>query len=129
MYKLRLGWYCCLLAPGCTVKNPICSPPIRASGAQVLLVANETCGADRLRQWLEADGHRVDLVDEADAALTSFAERDPPEVVVVALRMPILDAWTLVRRLRTASNDLGVVVVTRFRREATLHSTVEAEYV
>jgi DNA-binding response OmpR family regulator len=79
------------------------SPP----SPRVLLVEDEQEIADLMRDFLEADGFRVDHALDGDAALTALAA-GAPDCVLLDVMLPGLSGFELCRRIR-GSSDVPVL--------------------
>ncbi len=66
-----------------------------------------------LVKLLRAEGHEVDAVGTAAEVLESVRS-DPPEILVLDLRLPDGSGLELLPRLKTLAPDLKVVVITAF---------------
>ena len=82
-------------------------------GRLILVVDDEPGIAKLLRIVLEADGHRVAVAADGQAALARVAERRP-DLVVLDLDMPELGGFEVCRRLKSdpATRLLPVLVLT-----------------
>lgn len=69
------------------------------TGLRVLLVEGDAQNAECMTLLLEMYGHQVRLARSGPAAL-QMAEADPPDVVLLETRLPGMDGWEVVRRLR-----------------------------
>jgi CheY-like chemotaxis protein len=89
--------------------------PVARRPLTVLVVDDEPHVQEALRLFLEALGSRVVVAGDGEAGLAA-ATRESPDLVLTDLRMPRLDGWELVRRLR-ATPDLAatpIVAVSAF---------------
>ncbi len=81
----------------------------------VLVVDDEADVRLVARVILEAAGYDVHEADSGEAALTALDDGLVPDVLLLDVRMPGIDGWEVLDRLRTAPgkfNDLPVVVFT-----------------
>jgi putative two-component system response regulator len=76
-----------------------------------LVVDDEPQLRDALRRVLESSGYEVLVASSGLAALESLAEGDVP-LVISDIRMPGMDGFTLLRRIRQDWPDTAVVMVT-----------------
>jgi DNA-binding response OmpR family regulator len=77
----------------------------------VLVVEDEDDGADSLAELLGLFGFRV-VVARTGASALAAAEADPPDVVLLDIRLPDIDGWEVARRMREmASGGRQPVVV------------------
>jgi DNA-binding response OmpR family regulator len=63
-----------------------------------------------LRRGLEADGHEVRLATDGQAAVDSFFE-GTPDLAILDLNMPRLDGTEVLRILRSAADDLPILIL------------------
>src|SRR6476646_4244602 len=98
-------------------------PPSRES-LSVLVVDAYRDAADSLTELLRLHGHGVQTAYHPAAALAA----DPPDVVILELRLPGTDGWELVRRMRgrPAEKQPLFVAVTTCGRDADRQKSGEA---
>jgi two-component system response regulator MprA len=77
----------------------------------VLVVDDDRAVRESLRRSLEFNGYVVSLAGDGAEALASIA-RETPDAVVMDVLMPRLDGIEATRALRTAGNDLPILVLT-----------------
>jgi two-component system response regulator MprA len=77
----------------------------------VLVVDDDRAVRDSLRRSLEFNGYDVALANDGAEALAGIAG-SPPDVVVMDVMMPRLDGVEATRALRSAGNDVPVLVLT-----------------
>jgi DNA-binding response OmpR family regulator len=77
--------------------------------ARILLAEDEQQIGDMVAFKLTNSGHQVVRVVDGEAALTA-AERDRPDVVILDVMMPLVDGFTVLRRLK-ANPDLRTIPV------------------
>jgi two-component system response regulator MprA len=84
-----------------------------APGAKprVLVVDDDKAVRESLRRSLEFNGYDVVLAGDGAEALAAIAATSP-DVVVMDVMMPRLDGLEATRALRTAGNDLPILVLT-----------------
>lgn len=75
----------------------------------VLVVDDDPAVIDTFTAWFELDGFDVRTANDGESALRSAPGVD---AVILDLRMPVLDGLGFLRRLRSAGQDVGVVIVT-----------------
>ncbi|MBA2564946.1 MAG: sigma-54-dependent Fis family transcriptional regulator [Gemmatimonadetes bacterium] len=81
-----------------------------AHEGSVLVVDDEAGIRETLKQLLEYEGFRVRTAANADEALARFLE-DPPDVVLLDVKMPRMDGMEALARLRVLDPDAMVVMV------------------
>jgi len=78
---------------------------------RVLVVDDDQAVRDSLRRSLEFNGYEVHLAADGAEALAAIGTLDP-DVVMMDMMMPRLDGLETTRALRTAGNDVPIIVVT-----------------
>ena len=78
---------------------------------RVLVVDDDKAVRESLRRSLEFNGYEVSLAGDGAEALAAIAATSP-DVVVMDVMMPRLDGLEATRALRTAGNDLPILVLT-----------------
>jgi two-component system response regulator MprA len=78
---------------------------------RVLVVDDDRAVRESLRRSLEFNGYRVVLASDGAEALASIAGQIP-DALVIDVMMPRLDGIETTRALRTAGNDLPILVLT-----------------
>ena len=79
------------------------------SNTTVLLVDDETQVLEMLREWLEEQDYQVTTAETAEDALKLFYELRPA-LSIVDLRMPGMNGFQLIRRIRELSESLVMVL-------------------
>jgi two-component system, OmpR family, response regulator MprA len=87
--------------------------PSSAGGVKprVLVVDDDKAVRESLRRSLEFNGYEVSLAADGAEALARIASSDP-DVVIMDVMMPRLDGIETTRALRTAQNDVPILVLT-----------------
>jgi DNA-binding response OmpR family regulator len=80
------------------------------TGPRLLLVDDDTSLATMLEEFLELQGFRVDVLHDAESALTRL-DADPPDLVVLDVMLPGMSGFEALRELRTR-HELPVVMLT-----------------
>jgi len=83
-------------------------PPGRAR--RVLIVEDQTDGAEMLATLLGYWGHRVEVVPDGVRALETV-EANPPEVILMDLGLPRMDGYEVARRIRARHGDGSPVLI------------------
>jgi two-component system, OmpR family, response regulator MprA len=81
------------------------------AAARVLVVDDDRAVRESLRRSLEFNGYQVALAGDGAEALASIAGQ-APDALVIDVMMPRLDGIETTRALRTAGNDLPILVLT-----------------
>ena len=85
--------------------------PVSEPKPRVLVVDDDRSVRDSLRRSLEFNGYDVALASDGAEALASIAGR-APDALVIDVMMPRLDGIETTKALRTAGNDLPILVLT-----------------
>ena len=83
-----------------------------ATDARILVADDEPAMRWLLERLLRQAGHAVTVVEDGPAALEAAARPDPFDVAFLDIRMPGLDGLEVLSRLRAASPDTAVIVMT-----------------
>lgn len=91
--------------------QPHLSTSVQTVGMRILVVDDDRAVRESLRRSLSFNGYTVELaVDGLDALEKILANR--PDAVVLDVMMPRLDGLEVCRRLRSAGDDLPILVLT-----------------
>ena len=83
---------------------------------KVLVVDDEPAIRELLQLILETEGHAVTLAGDGAEALRC-AEAEPPDVIVLDLKMPVMDGHEFARRYRaTGGKKAPIVVISAVQR-------------
>ena len=88
---------------------------------QVLVVEDERRMAELLRQGLEEEGHAVVLAANGRDGL-AIAESHPFDAILLDVMLPVLDGFSVARKLRSARNQTPILMLTA---RDTPHDVVE----
>jgi DNA-binding response OmpR family regulator len=86
-------------------------------GQRVLVVDDDPTVSDVVRRYLERAGLNVTLAADGPAALRAF-EAEHPDLVVLDLMLPGIDGLEVCRRLRSAPDEVPIVMLTALGEEA-----------
>jgi two-component system response regulator MprA len=78
---------------------------------RILVVDDDKAVRDSLRRSLAFNGYQVDLAEDGQAALDRMLT-DRPDALVLDVMMPRVDGLEVCRRLRSAGDDLPILVLT-----------------
>jgi CheY-like chemotaxis protein len=92
---------------------------------RVLVVDDEPDIRDTVSAMLEIEGYAVGQAANGADAL-AVVERDPPDVILLDMRMPVLDGWGFASELRRRGHPIPVVVMTAARDASRWASEIAA---
>ena len=78
---------------------------------RILVVDDDRAVRDSLRRSLAFNGYQVDLAEDGQAALDPMVDQRP-DALVLDVMMPRLDGLEVCRRLRSAGDELPILVLT-----------------
>ena len=84
---------------------------------RVLVVDDEPDIRATVQAMLETEGYHVGLAANGADALAAV-EREPPDLILLDMRMPVLDGWGFAAEMRRRGHDIPVVVMTAARDAA-----------
>jgi two-component system response regulator MprA len=79
---------------------------------RVLVVDDEPAVRDSLRRALELEGYDVELAVDGETALERLERNGQPEAMILDVLMPGLDGLEVCRRLRSAGNEIPILMLT-----------------
>ena len=79
--------------------------------ARILVVDDDPSIRDVVASLLELEGHEVSTASNGLEALRDV-ERQPPDLIVLDMRMPVMDGWTFVRELHRRGLHVPILVLT-----------------
>lgn len=85
--------------------------PVSASNLRILAVDDDEAVRAAIKHLLEADGHLVTSVSDAESALVRF-QPDSYDLVVLDLGMPHLDGLSLARKLKERTPSVPIILLT-----------------
>jgi DNA-binding response OmpR family regulator len=78
---------------------------------KILLAEDEPGTRQLLNMYLESKGHTVTTVSDGGAALDAV-RRSPPDLLLLDVRMPVLDGWSVLETVRSIDTRLPVLMIT-----------------
>ncbi len=78
---------------------------------QVLVVEDERRMAELLRQGLEEEGHSVVVAGNGREGL-AMAQSHPFDAILLDVMLPVMDGFSIARRLRAARNQTPILMLT-----------------
>lgn len=95
-----------------------------AAERSVIIVDDDPAFCQTLAEILDMRGFQVDTVSRVTSAATILPLlHQPPQVVLLDMKLGTVDGLTLLRELRQSYEDLPVVLVTGYRQE--MHHAIE----
>ena len=91
---------------------------------RILIVDDEEAVCWALQRALSREGHRVAVAPSAEEAFT-LAQKDPPDAVILDVRLPGLDGLSALGDLRRFTHDAPIIVVTAHGNLSTAVRAVE----
>ena len=79
---------------------------------KILLVDDEEAISENLSAFLERSGFQVSIATNGDQALKSI-QRQPPDIVIMDVLMPVMDGRQALRQLRKEENWIPVILLTQ----------------
>ena len=76
----------------------------------ILLVDDDALMRRSLAFNLEQAGYRTSTAADAESALR-LARRDPPDLILLDMSLPIMDGWEVARRLKSQDETKGIPII------------------
>lgn len=80
------------------------------SDPTILIVDDDPRVVSLLREFLEEEGFSVSYAGNGQNALYAI-ERNPPDVVLADIRMPVMDGMTLLREITNRWDEIDVIMM------------------
>lgn len=91
---------------------------------KVLIVDDEKPIRDMLRRFLTRKGYEVFDADNAEDTMKVVREQ-APNVVLLDIRMPKTDGVVILKQIKEANKDIGVVMITAVNDTAVAEKCIE----
>lgn len=82
-----------------------------AERKRVLIVDDEYLFCKRLKQYLEGKGYEADFTTNGEQALDMVKDGKAYDVMTLDIRMPGLNGYEVLKKLKWDSKDLSVIVI------------------
>jgi len=79
----------------------------------ILVVDDEPMIREILRETLEPEGHRITEAENGKVAF-DIAGREQLDLIVTDVKMPVMDGFTLMKKLGSITEEIPVIVITSF---------------
>ena len=86
---------------------------LRSKKAHILAVDDEEDFLQMIRQTIERHGYRVSIASSGELAV-ELMQRDPPDVVLLDLKMPVMSGPMILKEIRKLDEHLPVIIVTGY---------------
>jgi two-component system, OmpR family, alkaline phosphatase synthesis response regulator PhoP len=78
--------------------------------SRILIVEDDADIAQLVKLYLEKAGHRVDVIDSGDAALSRLRD-SPPELLILDVMLPGVDGLMICRAVRARSETAAIPII------------------
>ena len=79
--------------------------------SNILVVDDDEAILGSLRALLESEGYGVDVAHDRREALDKLAHMEPPQLILLDLKMPIMDGWQFLSERSAAAASPKVPIV------------------
>lgn len=79
--------------------------------SKILVVDDDEAILTSLRDLLESEGYGVDVAHDGREALDKLARMDPPQLILLDLKMPVMDGWQFLSEHSGAAAEPRVPIV------------------
>ena len=93
--------------------------------SKILVVDDEVKACKLLKRFLELKGYEVIVSNEGEDAIEK-AKNEKPDTILLDIRMPGMEGTEVLKRIREFDKDVGIIMVTAVKEEATGKGALEA---
>ena len=93
--------------------------------SKILVVDDEVKACKLLKRFLELKGYEVIVSNEGEDAIEE-AKNEKPDAILLDIRMPGMEGTEVLKRIREFDKDVGIIMVTAVKEEATGKGALEA---
>ena len=93
--------------------------------SKILVVDDEVKACKLLKRFLELKGYEVIVSNEGEDAIEK-AKNEKPDAILLDIRMPGMEGTEVLKRIREFDKDVGIIMVTAVKEEATGKGALEA---
>ena len=80
---------------------------------RILLVDDEADFRQLMTFWLKSKGYNVITATDGKSAI-DMVKQDPPDIMFLDLRMPVMDGVEVLQRIRRFNKDVPVIVISAY---------------
>jgi two-component system, OmpR family, response regulator MprA len=91
--------------------EPNSSLSSQTAAPRILVVDDDPLVRGTISMFLQTEGYAVQTAADGVEALEQIG-REPPAVVLLDMRMPVMDGWTFVHELRARDLAVPIIVMT-----------------
>jgi len=93
--------------------------------SKILVVDDEVKACKLLKRFLELKGYEVIVSNDGEDAIEK-AKKEKPDAILLDIRMPGMEGTEVLKRIREFDKDVGIIMVTAVKEEATGKGALEA---
>jgi DNA-binding response OmpR family regulator len=93
--------------------------------SKILVVDDEVKACKLLKRFLELKGYEVIVSNDGEDAIEK-AKNEKPDAILLDIRMPGMEGTEVLKRIREFDKDVGIIMVTAVKEEATGKGALEA---
>ncbi|MEE8360015.1 MAG: response regulator [Candidatus Omnitrophota bacterium] len=80
---------------------------------KILMVDDEADFRQLMTFWLKSKGYTVSTATDGKNAI-EIVKKDPPDIIFLDLRMPVLDGLEVLKRIRRFNKDVPVIIISAY---------------
>ena len=93
--------------------------------SKILVVDDEVKACKLLKRFLELKDYEVIVSNDGEDAIEK-AKKEKPDAILLDIRMPGMEGTEVLKRIREFDKDVGIIMVTAVKEEATGKGALEA---
>jgi len=93
--------------------------------ARILVIDDDESNRESLEMYFTEEGHEVISADTGEKGIRRFKE-NRVDLVILDIRLPDMDGFEVLRRLKGIDQDVKAIMITAFHDEQTIGKAMES---
>lgn len=93
--------------------------------ARILIIDDDDSNRESLEMYFTEEGHQVTLAETGEKGIQKFSD-GKPDIVVLDIRLPDMNGFTVLERLREIDSGVKAIMITAFHDEQTIKKAMES---
>lgn len=92
--------------------------------ARILIIDDDESNRESLEMYLSEEGHDVVSAGTGERGVTKYREHNP-DLVILDIRLPDIDGFAVLARLKEVNPDVKVIMITAYHDEHTIKKAMD----